>query len=120
MHELGIAQSILELVTETIPPEQLPSIRKVCLLLGPLAGVERESLEFCFQAIVRDGPLHSARLAIESRALLGHCASCGRTSALERLTLQCPLCDRAPLTLSGGNELAVTSIELDDDPVEAT
>ena len=118
MHELGIAQSIFDLVAETIAPGDLAAVRVIRLTLGPLSGVERDSLEFCFSAIVEGTDLSNAHLAIDAPPLRGRCAACTTTSELAQITLHCPACGQAPLSLEGGDELAVTSIELDD-PVEA-
>ena len=67
MHEMGIASSILEAVRK----EQLlyPGYRatKVGVRIGEVAGVDGESLRFCFDAIVKDSPLAPLELGIEAR-----------------------------------------------------
>lgn len=68
MHEMGIASSILEAVRQ----EQLryPGYRatRVGVRIGQFAGVDSESLQFCFGAIVKDSPLASLELGIEPGA----------------------------------------------------
>jgi hydrogenase nickel incorporation protein HypA/HybF len=67
MHEMGIASSIIEAVEK----EQLryPGYRamKVGVRIGEFAGVDGESLRFCFGAIVMGTPLASLELGIEPR-----------------------------------------------------
>jgi hydrogenase nickel incorporation protein HypA/HybF len=66
MHEMGIASSILEAVRQ----EQLryPGYRaaKVGVRIGQFAGVDGESLRFCFEAIVKGSPFAALELAVEA------------------------------------------------------
>jgi Zn finger protein HypA/HybF involved in hydrogenase expression len=54
MHEMGIASSILEAVdVETrLYPGQWPA--KVGVVIGEYAGVDTESLRFCFEVLTKD------------------------------------------------------------------
>jgi hydrogenase nickel incorporation protein HypA/HybF len=65
MHEVGIAESILDIVRQYVPDEQAPLVRAVHVRVGTLTAVLPESLEFCFQAIVAGTRLADARLCIE-------------------------------------------------------
>ena len=65
MHELGLAESILDLVREYVPEADAPRVERVTVRIGDNAGVVAESLEFCFQAGVAGTPYANARLAIE-------------------------------------------------------
>ncbi|MBS1876338.1 MAG: hydrogenase maturation nickel metallochaperone HypA [Acidobacteria bacterium] len=63
MHEFGIAQSILEAVRTEAAKHPGARAVKVGVRIGPMAGVDRESLSFCFQAAAEmDG---DAGLALE-------------------------------------------------------
>lgn len=65
MHEMGIACSILEAVDKELRlyPEQRAS--KVALRIGEFAGVDTESLRFCFEAITIDSEFGPMELEIE-------------------------------------------------------
>ena len=65
MHEMGIACSILEAVQKELRryPDQRAS--KVALRIGEFAGVDTESLRFCFEAIVKGSELGPLALEIE-------------------------------------------------------
>jgi len=65
MHELGIAQSILEIVRTHVPPGQAPAVREVRIRVGDRAGVLVESLEFCFGVAVAGTPYADAVLAVD-------------------------------------------------------
>jgi len=65
VHELGLAESILDLVREHVPPGRAAAVRRVKVRVGDLAGVIPESLAFCFGAIVAGTPFPGASLDIE-------------------------------------------------------
>ena len=52
MHELSVAQGILDLVQHYVPEGQAPDVRAVTVRVGALSGIVADSLEFCFSAIV--------------------------------------------------------------------
>ena len=53
MHELGLANSILDLVQQYVPEARAPQLTRVHVRIGEFAGVLPESLSFCFSAIVQ-------------------------------------------------------------------
>src|ERR1019366_6355037 len=65
MHEMGIACSILEAVHKELQsyPDQRAS--KVALRIGEFAGVDTESLRFCFEVIAKESALARLELEIE-------------------------------------------------------
>ena len=52
MHEFGIAQSILAAVRAEAGKHPGSRVVKAGVRIGPMSGVDRESLTFCFQAAV--------------------------------------------------------------------
>ena len=51
MHELGIAESILDLVGRHAPADRGRDVRVVHVVVGDLSGVLPDSLAFCFDAL---------------------------------------------------------------------
>jgi hydrogenase nickel incorporation protein HypA/HybF len=51
MHELGIAHSVLEAVRRESSKYPGSKATRVGLRIGPMAGVDRASLSFCFEAV---------------------------------------------------------------------
>jgi len=66
MHELGIASSILDAVRKERQRYPDARICRVGVRIGEYAGVDAESLSFCFDALVKDSDLEPLELAIES------------------------------------------------------
>jgi hydrogenase nickel incorporation protein HypA/HybF len=119
MHELAIAQNILEIVQQSVPEGQAPGVRWVRLRVGPLSGVVPDSLNFCFSAIISETKMPQARLAIEQVEMVCLCRDCLREFQSEDLAFQCPECSSSNLELISGKELEIVEIELIDENDEA-
>jgi len=65
MHEMGIASSVLEAIDQELRRYPGHRATKVALRIGEFAGVDRESLEFCFEALVKNTELEPLDLEIE-------------------------------------------------------
>jgi hydrogenase nickel incorporation protein HypA/HybF len=65
MHEVGIANSILEAVRKEMLPYPDAKPVKVTLKIGAMSGVDRNSLSFCFEAITRGTLYEPMLLSIE-------------------------------------------------------
>lgn len=65
MHEMSIADSILNAVRTEAEKHPGARVKKVGLRLGELAGVDRESLSFCFEVLAKDTDLDGLALVIQ-------------------------------------------------------
>jgi hydrogenase nickel incorporation protein HypA/HybF len=119
MHELAIAQNILEIVQQSVPEEKAQWVRSVRMRVGPLSGVVADSLDFCFGAIIGDTKLRQARLAIEQLPLILRCKNCRNEFKTADLQFLCPACNSSSLELISGKELEIVEIELIDENDEA-
>lgn len=59
MHELGLTRNIVAIVSEHAKGRKVKQIR---LAIGPLAGVERQALTFCFDIVAAGTELEGAAL----------------------------------------------------------
>ena len=66
MHELGIAGEILDAVRAEAAAHPAARAVKVGVRIGELAGVNSESLAFCFETLVKGSDLEPLELAIET------------------------------------------------------
>lgn len=115
VHELAIAQSILEQVQEVVAREGLGRVQAIRLRIGALRAVVPECLEIGFQSLSRGTPLEGARLEIEEVPLRLRCRDCGAESAPEDgLAWLCPACGGPGVDLIAGRELALESLEVED------
>lgn len=65
MHEVGIAASVIDAVRLQVAQTPGKRATAVGVRIGVLAGVDAESLQFGFDAIVRDSDVEPLRLQIE-------------------------------------------------------
>jgi hydrogenase nickel incorporation protein HypA/HybF len=114
MHELSIAQSIVDIIRQYVSDDQAENVSLVKIRVGPLAGVVPDSLDFCFGAIVTDTPLSKARLDIEETRLQSRCTGCNEVFDVEGASFMCPRCGSGEIKLVSGTELQVIEIELSD------
>jgi Zn finger protein HypA/HybF involved in hydrogenase expression len=68
MHELGIANSILEAVETEMRPHPGARALRIAVTVGALSGVDRDSLAFCFEVIVKDTPFAALTLDLREAA----------------------------------------------------
>jgi hydrogenase nickel incorporation protein HypA/HybF len=114
MHELSIAQAILETAEETLRQRPGAKLAKVGLRLGELAGVDRESLAFCFEVLVRDSPHAGAQLEIDWQPLVHECLECRREFPVREWDRRCPWCGAGDTRFRSGRELEVAYLELEE------
>jgi hydrogenase nickel incorporation protein HypA/HybF len=115
MHELGIAQNILEIVQQSVTKEQAPEVRWIRIRVGQLSGVVPDSLEFCFQAIVSETEMQGASLAIEQMPAVFRCKKCAYRFQVNDLEYLCQQCQSPDLEILSGKELDIVEIELADE-----
>lgn len=60
MHELSIALEICRIAESHVGRARLPQVREVAVVVGDEAGVVRESLAFCLEALLSESPFGRA------------------------------------------------------------
>jgi len=114
MHELSIAQGVLEIVRQYVPENQAGSIHSVRVRVGSLSGVVPESLDFSFEAIVAGTPWESAKLQIERVPAVSLCNACNARAEIDDLAFVCAECGGRDLQLISGRDLQVVEIVVED------
>ena len=113
MHEMSIAMSILEIAGQQARQADARRIAAIDVEIGTLAGVEIDSLEFCFEVARRNDPLtRDAELVIERIAAVGRCPACDLDVPLESFVAICPECGQG-VEIRQGRELRVRSLRVD-------
>jgi len=115
MHELSIANSILNIVLDEIKNKDLPEVKAIGLKIGSLSGILPDSLQFGFDAIKLDTPLHNTKLEIEEIQISGTCIDCSKLFKVNDLVFECPYCNSASIKMEEGQELDITYLEVDEE-----
>jgi hydrogenase nickel incorporation protein HypA/HybF len=114
MHELSIAQNIIEIVQENLAPNQKQAVKTVRIKVGKLTNILVDSLLFGFEALTRDTNLDGVKLEVEQLPLRIKCNDCGKETDLDNYVFSCPTCQSSAIKVVSGQELMVQEIELND------
>ena len=119
MHEMGIAQEIIEIVRSSIPADRADRrVETVNLKIGRLSAVVADSLRFCFDIAVKGTRLDGARLAILEIPVVARCKACGHQWTIEGPAFTCERCRDGNIELLSGRELDIESIEIADEDAQ--
>lgn len=111
MHEMAIAQSILEIVAKVAQKQQFSKVTSIQLAIGEMTGIEVEALEFCFEIVAKNTPAEQAKLVVNKKPLVAYCLDCKQSFPVERYRFICPHCQSAQVEIQSGRELQVEALE---------
>lgn len=111
VHELSIAQSLLEIVLEESARNRLKQVHVIRLQVGAMAAVVPEALTFCFDMLSENSIAQGASMEIETLPVVARCSRCDLPFQVENQVFLCPKCGDPTLELVSGRELSVVSIE---------
>jgi hydrogenase nickel incorporation protein HypA/HybF len=108
MHELGIVQEIIALVTERAEGAK---VTRVVLEIGKLTAVLPDAVRFCFDLCSEGTAAEGAVLEIIETPGRARCRACGAGVTLDRPFGRCA-CGGSDLEWLAGEELKVKEIEV--------
>ena len=112
MHELSIAQSIIEIAEDALKNETAESIKSIDIEIGALSGVIIEALEFAMESVVKNTKLKNAEInyvKVEGKA---QCLECNLTFKMNDLLSLCPDCNKARYEIKDGKQLRIKSLTI--------
>jgi hydrogenase nickel incorporation protein HypA/HybF len=112
MHEMALAEGMLQLVEDGARRNAAQAVKAVWLDIGALAQVEVGALRFCFDAVSRGTLAEGARLEIVATPGMAWCMPCGERVAIERRGDACPRCGSYQLQVVEGEDMRVREIEV--------
>jgi len=141
MHELGIADAILDAVRAEAAKRPGARVAKICVRVGELSGVVPDALSFGFECLVQGTDLEPLALLIENVPRRQRCPHCdftfevrsgkaevagGASTSLPNgdfdfgprtpdfgLDLSCPRCGSTDTQLAGGDQLELAYLEVE-------
>lgn len=112
MHELAIAQRIIETAVALLPPKAT-GVGVLHVQLGALAGVSKDELLFGFEAMSPNTLCEGAVLLIEEVPAVVHCPQCGIDFTVANSDeLICPSCNTPSVLVMQGKEMIITSLDV--------
>ncbi|MCX7627620.1 MAG: hydrogenase maturation nickel metallochaperone HypA [Methylophilaceae bacterium] len=113
MHELSLAEHVLQLMEEAAARQGFSRVRGVWLEIGQLAAVEVEALRFAFESVARGSLADGAALHVIELPGQGWCARCAATVHVGEQPAACPRCGSPGVQILGGTEMRVKELEVE-------
>jgi hydrogenase nickel incorporation protein HypA/HybF len=114
MHELSLAGSVLRLVEQAAAREGFRRAQRLVLEAGALSGVEVRALRFALDAVSPGTCLEGCIIHIEEPPGEAWCMACSHSVPLAVRGDACPLCGSWQLQPTGGTELRVRELLVED------
>ena len=113
MHEMALAEGVLQLIEDAARKDGFRKVRGVWLEIGRLAAVESEALRFCFDAVTRGSLVEGAELEIIDLPGEGWCMKCCATVPMSEHLGACPRCGSHQVQVTGGTEMRLRELEVE-------
>jgi hydrogenase nickel incorporation protein HypA/HybF len=115
MHELSIAQALVEQIEAAATKEYAQRVVRVVITVGALSGVDPEALRSLFPLVAEDTVTAEAELVIESVKPRVRCRACGQEAPAETAFIRCALCSSRDVEIVAGRELHIKTVEFEID-----
>jgi hydrogenase nickel incorporation protein HypA/HybF len=112
MHELSIAQSMLEVIESNVTENGYTRCTAVTVRAGLLSAVDEEALRFAFETLSEQTAHSGSTLSVERTFPTAKC-DCGCSFKVTEMMYACPDCGAVTAALSGGDELEVIKLEVE-------
>ena len=112
MHEMSLAQGVIDAIDAYAKRDPFERVSKVVLEVGALSCVDARALEFSFDAVSRDTLAQGASLEIRTPPGTATCFGCGAAVSIGRRGDPCPECGSHQLVVQGGDELKIKELEV--------
>jgi len=118
MHELSIAQNIVDIAIKECKKVGGKKINCITLKLGKAAGVNIKCLLFAFNVVKEGSIAENAVLNYEEVDIEGTCMKCKKFFKLKDWCMDyyiicCPLCGSLEINLCKGKELEIYEIDVE-------
>lgn len=113
MHELTIAENLIQLVEETARRESAQSVSIVVVEIGELSAIETDALSFAFDIVKGGGVAAAATLEIVPIPGVGQCQSCRTRMPMPKPYAECPACGSLEVEPVEGREMRIREIRIE-------
>lgn len=118
MHEVGIANSILEAGRAETARRPGARLTAIGVRVGVLSGVDVDALRFAFECLVADTDDQSVAFTVESCPRVNRCEQCGHEfespASAPFTDAPCPRCQSQETRFVSGDQLDLKFIEVEE------
>jgi hydrogenase nickel incorporation protein HypA/HybF len=114
MHELYLAESIINIVKDYAVRDGFKKVNSVSLSYGRLSCIEAKTLQFAFEVQAKNTCAENASLEFKILPAIIHCFSCEKDLEVGTYSAICPKCGGEEVILTGGTEeLQILEMDVD-------
>ncbi len=116
MHEMSIAVNILKIAADELSKRGIEKMkmRELKLSVGKMMQVVPESLKYALEILGKSEGFDNALYVVIDCPLEVECKDCGFKKSLSEVDMVCAGCGSYNLKITGGRELKIDSIDVDD------
>jgi hydrogenase nickel incorporation protein HypA/HybF len=112
MHELSVAQNIIDIVRENVPDSDYANVNKILLEVGEFSGIVADSLLYCFDIIKSDTEFFNAKMEINIIPFVLFCNACKTETANNSGIRLCVKCGGNDTQIISGTDMKIIEVEV--------
>lgn len=114
MHELYLAESIINIISDYAARDGFKKVNNVFLSYGRFSCIESKTLQFAFNVQAKGTPAEGAALEFQILPAVIHCFSCEKDLEVKTHSGVCPSCGGHEVVLiAGTEELQILELDVD-------
>jgi len=113
MHELPIAESILDIALRHATSSSAKKVSEINLIIGQISSVVDDSVAFYWKIISQGTICEDANLNFTRLPAILLCLECGQTYGIESELSPCPQCGSVQIKIIQGEEFQLESIDIE-------
>jgi hydrogenase nickel incorporation protein HypA/HybF len=113
MHEMSLAEGVLQIIEDAARSQSFGKVRTVILEIGKLGSVEPDAMRFCFDAVICGSIAEGAVLEIVELPGSGWCMQCAMNVPMAEKYGECPQCGSYQVQPVSGTEMRVKELEVE-------
>ncbi len=118
MHEMSIANQLVQQVLQVAEANNAIRVPKVVIEVGTMQLVVPEAMQAAFTACVEGTCAEGAELELIEIEALAHCRNCENEFTPEIANYMCPKCTQANVEIVQGRDIILASLECDTEDEE--
>lgn len=114
MHEVYVAENLLDVAIEKCKEKGFNRIKSIRIKVGKASVISTEALIFAFDALKVGSIANDASLIIEEVPTSGFCKECGKEFIVEKdFLFECPLCKGDYIIIKSGNGVQLEELHVE-------
>jgi len=113
MHEMSIAQNVVDIIREEMQKCNATVLKSVRLNVGEMSAIVPEAFSFCFEVITDGTEIEGVELIMDVIPLRGYCHKCENEFEIVDYAFTCPSCGDTNIDTIAGRDLSIVEMEVE-------